>query len=219
MKYLKPLPFSWLLLSSCLLAAHPKAAFIRNPMEATHTSSSRSLTDFTEPSAQKISMKENNGNMDTIATFKSQNQFGERVFKAIQQKDAGAWIALYPSNEEYKALLQLMLTSKVDGLTQEMIDQMMAHREKEAVTVFTEEFMTYRDQAISLKIDWNEAVLEKFDFIAAPAEKVPVKYLTGEIRFKCGDRHFALKGLEAVEMFYGYRLQAVKGIGSLTTGE
>lgn len=141
-----------------------------------------------------------------------QNEFGLKIFNALKNNDTSGWIMLYPTQQEYEKLLRLMLDAKTDNLTPEMVNQMLAQREKEAVATFIDEFAHFRRQADSLDIDWNKSVFEKFDFIAAPAEKINIKYLVGDIWFTCGNHQFIIAGIEALGLPGNYKLQAVKEI-------
>ncbi|HSC36598.1 MAG TPA: hypothetical protein VLD19_01955 [Chitinophagaceae bacterium] len=143
-----------------------------------------------------------------------EHSFGNDILMSFKKSDAGAYQLLYPSNEEYLALLQLMLQYKVEGLTQEKIDEMIEHRRRDAAAVYAAEYREFRRQADSLHIDWNAVLYEKFDYIAAYPENFPVKYLNGDIWFSSGKRHFVLEGIEAVKIKPGYRLQAIKAIRS-----
>jgi hypothetical protein len=150
---------------------------------------------------------------DTLAAhYKKENALGAGIFEALKSKNLDEWIALYPTNAEYKSILQVGLGAKVEGLTQQKIDEMIERRKKEAATVYGAEFAGYQRQADSLQINWNDAVFEKFNFDSVYPEEVKLKYLTGDIRFSCKQDHFVIDGIQAVEIETGYRLQAVNTI-------
>jgi hypothetical protein len=151
--------------------------------------------------------------------YKMHEELGLKIFQALQKKDTLAWIELYPTQQEYAHLLKLMLDAKTDGLTQKMVDQMLVQREKESVSAFTKEFAHFLQQSESLNIDWSKCMFRKFDFIAAPAEKINMRYLTGEIGFSCGKAQFVIEGIEALEVSGAYKLQAVKEIRNIEDSE
>lgn len=148
-----------------------------------------------------------------------ENALGAGIFKAFKSGNVNEWIALYPTNDEYKGVLQVGLAAKVKGLTQEKIEEMIEHRKREAKEVYEEEFKSYQKQADSLKINWTDAVFEKFTFEAVYPEEVKLKYLNGEIWFRCRGNHFVIEDIEAVEIKAGYRLQSIKGIRQVDDGE
>jgi len=141
-----------------------------------------------------------------------EDSLAQAIFKSLKEKNSNNWILLYPTNDEYKNILQLLLAAKSEGLTQQKIDEMIEHRKLEAVTVYKAEFKTYLKEADSLGIKWNDAVFEKFNFEASNPQNLKLKYLNGDIWFKCQQNHFVIEGIEAVEIEVGYKLQAVKGI-------
>ena len=115
--------------------------------------------------------------------------------------------------------MQVGLAAKVEGLTQQKIDEMIEQRKQEAAGVYEAEFQSYLKQADSLHINWNDAVFGKFNFESVYPEGVKLKYLTGDIRFSCKQDHFIIDGIQAVEIKTGYRLQAVSSIRKMYDGE
>ncbi|MGI8580814.1 MAG: hypothetical protein ACR2KX_01365 [Chitinophagaceae bacterium] len=93
--------------------------------------------------------------------------------------------------------------------------KMIEHRKREAKAVYEEEFKSYQRQADSLKINWKDAVFEKFTFDAVYPEEVKLKYLNGEIWFRYRRNHFVIEGIEAVEIKAGYRYNLLKVSGRL----
>jgi len=148
-----------------------------------------------------------------------ENALGHDIFKALKENNSNQWILLYPTSDEYKSLLELLLTTKSDGLTQQKIDEMIEQRKLEAVAAYSAEYHGYLKQADSLGIKWKDVVFEKFDFEATHPQNLRLKYLNGDIWFKCKQHHFVIEGIEAVEIKQGYRLQAVKGIRQVDDGE
>ncbi|MEP6712977.1 MAG: hypothetical protein ABJA37_11195 [Ferruginibacter sp.] len=96
---------------------------------------------------------------------------------------------------------------------------MIERRKQEAFAVYEAEFKSYLRQADSLLITWNEVVFEKFDFDAVYPEKVNLKYLNGDSWFKCKKNHFVIKGIKAVQIKAGCRLQNIKGIRQVDDGD
>ena len=148
-----------------------------------------------------------------------ENALGSAILNALKNKNIAEWLALYPSNDEFKGILQVGLAAKVEGLTQEKIDAMIERRKKEAAAVYEAEFKGYQRQADSLHIQWKDAIFDKFNFEAVYPEEVHLKYLNGDIRFSCKQDHFIIDGIQAVEIETGYRLQDVKSIRRPEVGE
>jgi len=100
-------------------------------------------------SAQNSNMKISS--TDSLAShYKKENALGAAVLNALKNKNTTEWIALYPTNDEFKGILQVGLAAKVEGLTQEKIDAMIERRKKEATAVYEAEFKNYQKQADSL---------------------------------------------------------------------
>ncbi len=148
-----------------------------------------------------------------------ENLLGQAIYKSLKEENSNNWILLYPTNDEYKNMLQLLLAAKNEGLTQQKMDGMIEERKLEAAAVYKAEFETYLKQADSLGINWKDAVFEKFDFEAMNPPNLKLKYLNGDIWFKCHQNHFVIEGIEAVEIETAYKLQAVKGIRQVDDGE
>lgn len=94
------------------------------------------------------------------ATQQEENALGMRIFKALKEKSSDQWVLLYPTNDEYKELLQLMLAAKKDGLTRQKLDEMLAQRKTEADTAYKAEFQKFMKQANKLGISWKDAVYQ-----------------------------------------------------------
>lgn len=148
-----------------------------------------------------------------------ENVLGTGIFKAFKEKNSNRWIMLYPTNDEYKNILQQMLAAKTKELTQQNIDELLLRCRKEATGAYTTELQNFCKQADSLGINWKDAVYQKFDYTTAYPETVKLKYVTGDIWFSCKHRHFVIEGIEALQIGTGYRLQAVKGIRRVDDGE
>src|SRR5450432_273609 len=98
---------------------------------------------------------------------KKEHALGTGIFKALKEKNSNHWILLYPTNDEYKNILEQMLAAKTGGLTQQNIDEMLVRRKKEASGAYTTEFENLCKRADSLGINWMAAEYQKFDYIAA----------------------------------------------------
>ncbi len=110
--------------------------------------------------AQNNTMKTSSANAQPSHQDK-ENALGAATFKAFKNENVNQWIALYPTNDEYKGVLQVGLAAKVKGLTQEKIDEMIEHRKREAKAVYEEEFKSYQKQADSLHITWKDGMLHR----------------------------------------------------------
>ncbi|MEO8764028.1 MAG: hypothetical protein ABI416_07065 [Ginsengibacter sp.] len=157
---------------------------------------------------------------DSLAShYVKENALGAAVLDALKSRNVADWIALYPTHAEFKSILEVGLAAKVEGLTQQKIDEMISRRKKEAAAVYEAQLNGYQKQADSLHIKWEEAVFEKFNFESVYPGEVNLKYLTGDIRFSCKHVHFIIDGIQAVEIPGGYRLQDVKAIREVEAGE
>jgi hypothetical protein len=161
----------------------------------------------------------NNVNSKQKTAHQKENAFGVSVFKVLQDRNIDAWIALYPTNDEYRDILQAGLAAKAEGLTQQLIDEMLVRRKKEATAAYTAQFNHYCKLADSLTINWKNAVFQKFDFSPVYPEPVKLKYLDGVIWFKVKDQHFVIDGIQAVEIPSGYKLQALTDVRQVDDGE
>lgn len=145
-------------------------------------------------------------------TISKEEQLAKQIFSAFQKKDEQLWQSLYPTNEEYRELLQLMLKEKMDGLTQGKIDSMLVQREEEAIGVYKLEFEDFLVQADSLGVNWLDAQYSEFDFLPYLPTHFPRKYLDGNIFFLSRKKLFVIQGIEAVEISSGFKLQSIKRI-------
>jgi len=157
--------------------------------------------------------------MKNTGIQKKENDFGRTLFSAFVNGDKNAWIALYPTNDEYKAILQAGLAAKAEGLTQQKIDEILVRRNKEAAAAYSTLFDGYSRMADSLGIQRGKSVFEKFDFNFVYPEPVKLKYLEATIWFRCGKRHYAMDGIQAVAVKTGYRLQALTNIVQVDDGD
>src|SRR3954463_15913111 len=155
----------------------------------------------------------------TTGTANRETDFGKSILHAFLQHDVDAFTALYPTNAEYKAILQAGLAAKAEGLTQQKIDDMLAKRNTEAAAAYAALFKQYQAMADSVGVKWSDALFEKFDFNAVYPVPVKLKYLEATIWFRCGKRHYAIDGIQAVEIPAGYRLQGITNILQVDDGD
>ncbi|MEO8769468.1 MAG: hypothetical protein ABI402_05270 [Ferruginibacter sp.] len=138
--------------------------------------------------------------------------FARLLFTALQKNDEALWLSLYPTDEEYKSLLQLMLVAKMDGLTQQKIDQMIGQRKKEASALYRKEFHELQAEAKKKGISLVNTTYQSFDSEAIYPTNFPKKYLNGDIWLAGKNGYYLIAGIEAVETENGYKLQAIGGI-------
>jgi len=171
--------------------------------------------------AMAIACCNTNAQMRKTTTRPSNREtdFGKSILHAFKQNDLNAFTALYPTNPEYKSILQAGLAAKAEGLTQQKIDDMLAKRNKEAAAAYEALFRKYQGMADSIGIKWSAALFEKFDFNPVYPEPVKLKYLEATIWFRCGKRHYAIDGIQAVEIPAGYRLQGIASIMEVDDGD
>ncbi|MEO5591421.1 MAG: hypothetical protein ABIR15_07765 [Chitinophagaceae bacterium] len=168
--------------------------------------------------AQKKTVK--NSTIHTVKpVHQKEHAFGLAVFTALQNKDTAAWLALYPTNEEYGSILQAGLAAKAEGLTQQIIDDILIRRKNEAAAAYSSQFKQYCNLADSMGVIWKDAVFQKFDFEEVYPEPVKLKYLGAVIRFNCEKKIFVIGGIQAVEIKSGIKLQSLEGIRQLAEGE
>lgn len=154
-----------------------------------------------------------NKNMDImINTNSKEQQFGRQLFDAFNKDSEALWLSLFPTDEEYKTLLQLMLIAKVDGLTQEKIEDIIKRRKEEAAFTYRKEFKEFQNQAVNVGVNWSSAGFSNFESEAIYPDNFPNKYLSGIIWFKAGGSYYMIDGVEAVEIQGEYKLQSIKRI-------
>ena len=138
------------------------------------------------------------------------------VFNALIKNRHEGWLALYPTNAEFKEILQSMMVEQPAMLTKQKIDEMLSEREAEAPVCYKREYEQLKNDAQVLGIDWNNAVFERLKFETSPANDLHCLYLNGQIFFSSGQQHFMLYGIEALEIHSAYKLQAVKGLAKVS---
>ncbi len=126
---------------------------------------------------------------------------------------------MYPTNDEDKTILQAGLAAKAKGLTQQKMDEILVKRNTEAAGAYTALFNSYNKAADSLGVQWRNAVFEKLNFNPVYPEPVKLKYLEAIIWFKCGKQHYAIDGIQAVEIPAGYRLQRITNVVQVDDGD
>ncbi len=145
-----------------------------------------------------------NKKMDT-----KEEEFGRQAFDAFKNNDEALYQSMQPTNEEYKALLQLMLSAKVKDLTQQKIDEMMERRKREASERMKKNFTEFQQQADSVGIVWKNAVYDKYDWQEMYPEEFHQKYLYGTIWFTVSGVRYMIEDVQAVEIPTGYKLQKI----------
>ena len=150
----------------------------------------------------------------TIAAASKEEKLARLIVESFRKKDDSLWRSLFPSNEEYRKLLQLMLDAKMEGLTQAKINDMIAQRKQEAVKAYNTDFKSFIKQADSLGINWKKTEYKNFIFETYKTA-IPGKYLNGDIWLLYNHIEFVIEGVEAVETSSGFKLQSIKGIRRL----
>lgn len=135
--------------------------------------------------------------------------FGKNVFNAFKDNNVTVFENLYPTNEEYKALLQLMLKAKVKGLTQQKIDEVMERRKREASDTIKRRFAEFQAQADSAGIVWSNAIYQSYDWQEIYPEEIHQKYLYGTIWFSVDGVRYMIEDVQAVALPVGYKLQQI----------
>jgi len=151
------------------------------------------------------------GNSDSIHKNMNSKEeaFARQVFEAFKNNDEALYANLQPTNEEYKALLQLVLAAKVEGITQQKIDEMMEWRKKEAPERMKSDFNKFQHQADSCGITWADAVYQNYDWQEMYPKEFHQKYLYGTVWFAINGVRYMIEDLQAVEIPTGYKLQKI----------
>jgi len=169
-----------------------------------------------QPGRAQVRPEKNRSNAVAMnVSTQKENALAHAIFSALVKNEENGWPAMYPTNDEFKTILQRMLHEEAAELTKTKTDEMLQQREKEATVCYKNEYRELMKQAGNLGINWKNAVFEKFEYDASPTEKLNLLYLNGKIFFSCKQQQFVIAGIEAIEMDAGYRLQAVKGIQRL----
>ncbi|MEP7319410.1 MAG: hypothetical protein ABI921_11735 [Panacibacter sp.] len=153
-----------------------------------------------------------NATLNRTMNLSTEEAIAKKLFQSLKTNDEALWQQLYPTNEEYKDILQLMLKENMSGLTQQKIDEMMGQRKAEAEGAYKSDFEMYHKQADSIGINWSTAVFQKFDFLPYLSTNFSRKYLNGDIWCTYKKNEFVIEGVEAVETPAGFKLQSIKGI-------
>jgi len=138
-------------------------------------------------------------------------ELGRRVFTALQTNDSKLYRNLYPSFEEYKGLMQQMVDAKIDGLTQEQMNEFLEDYKTKADSTYHAEFVALLQQADSLGINWSESKFTSFESIATYPEHISIKYLDGYLKFNVAQTAYIMD-VEGFEFNPAFKLQAVKNI-------
>ena len=138
------------------------------------------------------------------------------IINAFIQNKHELWVGLYPSDAEFKMMLQAMMSAQPALLSKQKMDEMLAERKAEAIISYTQEFEQLRKGGDSLGIDWSKTVFDRFEYDASPAENLHGLYLNGRIFFSSAQQHFMLYGIEALQIGSTYRLQTVKSFAKLS---
>ena len=169
-----------------------------------------------QPGRAQVRPEKNRSNAVAMnVSTQKENALAHAIFSALVKNEENGWPAMYPTNDEFKTILQRMLHEEAPELTKTKTDEMLQQREKEATVCYKNEYRELMKQAGNLGINWKNAVFEKFEYDASPTEKIDLVYLNGKIFFSCKQQQFVIEGIEAIKMDAGCRLQAVKGIKRL----
>ena len=160
------------------------------------------------PACEVFAQTNNNDSMNKKMNL-AEDVFARQVFTAFQSNNEALYESMQPTNEEYKALLQLMLNANVKGLTQEKIDEMIKRRKGEASERMKKDFNEFQQQADSVGIIWTNAVYQNYDWQEMYPEEIHQKYLYGTIWFAINGVRYMIEDVQAVELPAGYKLQKI----------
>ena len=141
-----------------------------------------------------------------------ENEFAKEIFLSLQDNDYASFKKLYPSFDEYKELMQMMLDAGMADLTKEKIAGFLEDYKRESDSTYRAEFAKLIHEADSIGVNWKDASFVKFEFVAAYPDNFSRKYLNGDIHFSCGKSSFIIGGIEGVELPSSYKIQEVKEI-------
>lgn len=149
--------------------------------------------------------------MDTVT---KEEAFARKVFDCLKVNDKNAWLALYPTSREYKALLQKMVALKKDGLTQTQADEMAAQQQRNVAQYGSDEFEGLQREAKAVGLLWAKVAYTGFTFETG-ASPIGNHYLQGDVWLKTGNTEYVIEKVEAIETAGGYRLQNVASVRKL----
>jgi len=141
-----------------------------------------------------------------------EDAFAKQIFLSLQNNDYASFKKLYPSFDEYKELMQMMLDAGMADLTKEKVAGFLEDYKRESDSTYHAEFNKLINQADSVGVKWKEASFVKFEFVSAYPDNFSRKYLNGDIHFSCGKSSFIVGGIEGVELPSSYKIQEVKEI-------
>ena len=91
-----------------------------------------------------------------------ENALAHAIFSALVKNEENGWPAMFPTNDEFKTILQRMLHEQATELTKTKMDEMLQQREKEAAVCYKNEYRELMKQAGNLGINWKNAVFEAY---------------------------------------------------------
>lgn len=151
-------------------------------------------------------------------TVSREEAVARKLFGCLKANDKNAFLGLYPTSAEYKALLQKMARAKINGLTQAEADVMAAHQEAEVAQYGSEEMEGLQREAKAAGLPWAKVAYTGFTFEVGRSP-VGNRYVNGDVWLKAGKTEWVIEGMEAIETGGGYRLQNVAQIRKLDNDE
>ena len=151
-------------------------------------------------------------NAEKIKQTSQEEKLARQLFQSLKTRNAQLFESLYPANEEYRQLLQLMVEYKLAGLTPENMEAMVLQHQQQSAGAYAADFRRLVKQADSAGIRWSNAVYKDFLFQPYVKNNFPRKYLSGDIWCMYGKTEFVIEGIEALETPAGFRLQSIQGI-------
>ena len=161
--------------------------------------------------AQKSTMKIAKVPKEPIDRAREQS-FALSIIAALQSNNPERWVALYPTNAEYRLILETGLAAGAEGLTQSLIDEMLVRRESDAAGLYAAQFGQWVKLADSLGFSWKEIQFRKITCMDIYPLPVKLKYLQAEIWFAVNERIYVIDAVQAVDITAGYKLQGLAGV-------
>ncbi len=154
----------------------------------------------------------------TYSVTTNEQAFAKKLYHSLQTADVKEWLTLFPTNAEYRLLMEKMASIKLDGLTHEKAEAMIKQRQSEAAIRYTKDFKMLQQQAKEAGLHWKQSVYSNFIFDVNKTA-IGTHYLNGDIWLNIGKTEFVIEGVEAIETPGGYRLQNVADVRKLDNEE
>lgn len=154
----------------------------------------------------------------TAMNTRNEKTFARQVLDCVKSNNVRDWCALFPARKEFADLLRKMAAKKVDGMTPEVAEMMIAQQAAEGDGFYVSQLQDLRKLGADAGLDWDKAVYGDFIFEVGPSS-VDNRFVNGDVWFKAGKTKFVLQGVEGIETPNGWRLQNVQIVKKIDDNE